>query len=223
MNGKTAKTQRLVSERKARILQVVVEEYIQRGEPVSSSLVARLSKLSLSPATVRNEMAELGEDGYLEQPYVSAGRVPSDLGYRYYVDHLMSEKAVPGSFCGEGDLREIMRRVSKALEAAALISLSPGMLQVVGLSALLGRKDSPEGETLAGLLDLLEEGYFITELLWARQKGVAVWIGQEMPDERMHPFALLAGGDKGRVGILGPRRVDYALGFALLREVGERL
>ncbi len=211
----------LISERKARILQVVVEEYIRRGEPVSSGAVAYLSRLNLSPATVRNEMAELGEEGYLEQPHVSSGRVPSDLGYRYYVDHLMPEKKVPGFFWeGEKDLREIMRRISRALGVAVLFSRSEGDLRVVGLSALLSRKDSLEDEALAGLLDLLEEG-FISDLLWRRgRKEVVALIGREMPDERMGSFSLLMGGERKRMGLLGPRRVDYALGFALLREVG---
>jgi transcriptional regulator of heat shock response len=199
----------------------VVEEYIQRGEPVSSHLVAHLSRLSLSPATVRNEMAELGEEGYLEQPHVSSGRVPSDLGYRYYVDHLMPQKAVPGFFRGERNLREVMRWMSRTLGVAVLVSPERGRLQVVGLSALLGRKDPPEGETLAGLLDLLEEEGFMTDLLWrSGDRGVTALIGHELPDERMHSFSLIAGGERGRVGILGPRRVDYALGFALVREVG---
>jgi len=213
-----------ISERKARILQVVVEEYIRRGEPVSSHLVAHLSRLSLSPATVRNEMAELGEEGYLEQPHVSSGRVPSDLGYRYYVDHLMPRKSVSGFFRGERDLREAMRRVSRALGVAVLVSRDRGDLQVVGLSALLGRKDPPRGEILAGLLDLLEEEGFMAELLWGNGgRGVAVLIGHELPDERMHSFSLIAGGGRGRLGILGPRRVDYALGFALVREAGRCL
>lgn len=77
--------------RKTAILRTVVEEHIKTGQPVGSRTVVRKYHLGLSPATVRNEMADLEEMGYLVQPHTSAGRVPSDRGYRVYVDELMEE------------------------------------------------------------------------------------------------------------------------------------
>ncbi|MBE3578161.1 MAG: heat-inducible transcription repressor HrcA [Limnochordales bacterium] len=75
--------------RKQQILQAVVEDYISTAEPVGSRTLARKYRLGLSPATIRNEMADLEDAGYLDQPHTSAGRVPSDKGYRYYVDCLL--------------------------------------------------------------------------------------------------------------------------------------
>lgn len=74
--------------RKRRILQAVVDDYIATAEPVGSVAIARRYRLGVSPATIRNDMADLEEQGYLEQPHASAGRVPSDKGYRFYVDYL---------------------------------------------------------------------------------------------------------------------------------------
>jgi heat-inducible transcriptional repressor len=79
----------MLSERKAAILQAVVEGGITTSEPVGSSQVSRAADLDVSSATIRNEMVSLEEDGYLHQPHTSAGRVPSDKGYRYFVDTLM--------------------------------------------------------------------------------------------------------------------------------------
>lgn len=79
-----------LDERKKRILKVVTDDYIASAEPVGSRTIARRYDLGLSPATIRNEMADLEEGGYLEQPHTSSGRVPSEKGYRYYVDTLMS-------------------------------------------------------------------------------------------------------------------------------------
>lgn len=76
--------------RKKHILKVITDDYIASAEPVGSRTIARRYSLGLSPATIRNEMADLEESGYLEQPHTSAGRVPSEQGYRYYVDALMS-------------------------------------------------------------------------------------------------------------------------------------
>lgn len=78
-----------LSPRKARILAAVVELYIKTGEPVGSKAIQTLSDISVSSATIRNEMAELAAMGLLEQPHTSAGRIPTDEGYRYYVDNLM--------------------------------------------------------------------------------------------------------------------------------------
>jgi heat-inducible transcriptional repressor len=80
--------------RKKRILQAITNDYIQTGEPVGSRTVARKCDLGVSPATIRNEMSDLEELGYLEQPHTSAGRVPSDQGYRFYVDALMDPEIV---------------------------------------------------------------------------------------------------------------------------------
>ncbi len=76
--------------RKKKVLQAIVEDYIATAEPVGSRTIARKYNLGVSPATIRNEMADLEEMGYLEQPHTSAGRIPSDLGYRFYVDCLMA-------------------------------------------------------------------------------------------------------------------------------------
>ncbi|HEY3378289.1 MAG TPA: heat-inducible transcriptional repressor HrcA [Armatimonadota bacterium] len=81
----------ILTERQTAILRAVVEEYIATAQPVSSALIAEHRDVHASPATVRNEMARLEEVGLLLQPHTSAGRIPTDLGYRYYVDHLLTE------------------------------------------------------------------------------------------------------------------------------------
>jgi heat-inducible transcriptional repressor len=76
--------------RKRALLGVVVDAYVTRAEPVGSEWLAGSGNLGVKPATIRNELAEMTEMGYLRQPHTSAGRIPSDRGYRYYVDHLLA-------------------------------------------------------------------------------------------------------------------------------------
>jgi heat-inducible transcriptional repressor len=83
-----------LDDRKARVLRAVVEEHIETGLPVGSRVIARRYRLGVSPATIRNEMADLEETGYLDKPHTSSGRIPSDRGYRFYVDELMPERGV---------------------------------------------------------------------------------------------------------------------------------
>jgi heat-inducible transcriptional repressor len=86
-----------IGERKQKILQAVVWSYVETAEPVGSSdLASRYSAWGVKAATIRNELADLSEQGYLRQPHTSAGRVPSDLGYRFYVDNLRAERPIEG-------------------------------------------------------------------------------------------------------------------------------
>jgi len=81
-----------LDERKTKILQAVIRNYLETGEPVGSRTISKYTDLNLSSATIRNEMADLEELGYILQPHTSAGRIPSDKGYRFYVDTLMQER-----------------------------------------------------------------------------------------------------------------------------------
>lgn len=81
-----------LDERKVKILNAVIQTYLDTGEPVGSRTISKNSDLSLSSATIRNEMSDLEDMGYIIQPHTSAGRIPSDKGYRFYVDHLIEQK-----------------------------------------------------------------------------------------------------------------------------------
>ena len=81
-----------LDERKKKILEAVIKNYLDTGEPVGSRTISKYTDLSLSPATIRNEMADLEDMGYIFQPHTSAGRIPTDKGYRLYVDNMLSER-----------------------------------------------------------------------------------------------------------------------------------
>ena len=94
-----------LDERKTKILQAIIRNYLETGEPVGSRTISKYTDLNLSSATIRNEMADLEELGYILQPHTSAGRIPSDKGYRFYVDTMMEEKE-----------REVVERKEMLLE-----------------------------------------------------------------------------------------------------------
>ena len=81
-----------LDERKTKILKAIIQTYLETGEPVGSRTISKYTDLNLSSATIRNEMSNMKELGYIVQPHTSAGRIPSDKGYRFYVDNLMEEK-----------------------------------------------------------------------------------------------------------------------------------
>ena len=84
-----------IDERKIKILQAIINDYIVTGEPVGSRTIAKKYDLGVGSATIRNEMADLEEMGFLTHPHTSAGRIPSDKGYRLYVNHLMQRYELP--------------------------------------------------------------------------------------------------------------------------------
>ncbi len=81
-----------LDERKIKILEAIIRTYLETGEPVGSRTISKYADLNLSSATIRNEMSDLVELGYIAAPHTSAGRIPSDKGYRFYVDHLLAAK-----------------------------------------------------------------------------------------------------------------------------------
>jgi len=93
-----------MDDRKWTILKAIIKTYLETGEPVGSRTISKFPDLNLSSATIRNEMSDLEEMGYILQPHTSAGRIPSDKGYRFYVDRMMQEKD-----------EEVDRRVSEKI------------------------------------------------------------------------------------------------------------
>ncbi len=101
-----------LDERKTKILQAIIRNYLETGEPVGSRTISKYTDLNLSSATIRNEMADLEELGYIVQPHTSAGRIPSDKGYRFYVDAMMEEKGREVA-----DMKEMLLEKEDKMEA----------------------------------------------------------------------------------------------------------
>lgn len=116
-----------MDERKKKILEAIILDYIATADPVGSRTIAKKYSLGVSSATVRNEMADLEDMGYLEQPHTSAGRIPSETGYRYYVDCIMEKEPLQQEM--KEDIQESL--ISRIKETEALIHLSSKLLSQV--------------------------------------------------------------------------------------------
>src|SRR6266850_819791 len=126
-----------IGEREREILTAIVETFISTGEPVGSRTLARSNREGLSPASIRNVMADLSDSGFLEQPHTSSGRVPTTEAYRYYVEQITGkarlsdedENIIQGSLHGIADVQEFMERTSHVL---SLISHNVGVAVAIG-------------------------------------------------------------------------------------------
>ena len=163
----------VLSERKERILKALVESYIRHAAPVASDALVREHQLGVSSATVRNEMAELEAEGYIHQPHTSAGRIPSERGYRYFVQRLMEEQRIPRSeqltirhqfhqvaLAREQWLQLAAAVLARSVHAAAIVS-SPQTVQcrVKHFEALLMQ------ESLGLLVLVLQDGTVKQQLI----------------------------------------------------------
>lgn len=212
-----------MTERQALILAAIIEQYAEVAAPVGSIMLAKL--FSVSPATIRAEMARLEEMGHIAQPHTSAGRIPTDQGYRFYVNRLSDQQQPVDRSARTIDTRVIQAgEPSQAIRSAvdSLVEITHnlglatigGQLYMSGLSRLFMQPEFVQAQAVrevAGLLDNLEP--------WLREAAptepLNVYIGEENPIGRRSGCTLIVSrfrspySDRSYIGILGPTRQSY--------------
>lgn len=193
----------MLTDRQSQILGMVVDEYIETAEPVSSRALVDRHRLALSSATIRNEMARLEREGYITHPYTSAGRIPSDLGYRFYVEALMAEDPVQleERRTVEHQLHQVAGGLDEWLSlTATILSSLVGNVAVVTRprtsTARLRHAQLVElSRDTALLVSVMDDGRVRQRILQMRQPAT-----QEQLNSRATRLnALLAGADAGDV------------------------
>lgn len=132
--------QAVLDERKMKILQAIIRNYLETGEPVGSRTISKYTDLNLSSATIRNEMADLEELGYILQPHTSAGRIPSDKGYRLYVDHMMADKEREVNEMKEMLLEKEEKMERLLQQAAKVLATNTNYAAMVSTPQMIGNK-----------------------------------------------------------------------------------
>lgn len=231
-----------MTERQRQILSSIIEQYAEVASPVGSSLLAKV--FGVSSATIRAEMADLERLGYINQPHTSAGRVPTDKGYRYYVNSLAenssagandrlgrTERALTARVQASGlPDRTIRSAVDTLVELTHNLGLATigDQLYMSGLGNLFGQPEfttAGQAQQVARLLDNLEP--------WLREAALnqplSVYIGRENPIGRSAGCSLIISrfrspySDHSYIGILGPTRQSYRDVMMLVRRTGEAL
>lgn len=233
--SKSMKTK--ISSRQAKILKAIIREYVKTALPVSSGRLTGKDYFNLSPATIRNEMAVLEEQGLIEQPHTSAGRVPTDKGYRYFVDYLLAEKSLSRDeqrklalelLKTKAGYNKLLRRMTKILSrltgGVALTSVQDDeWVFDYGLSRLLREPEFNERSSvseMAEMVDLLDE--HANELVAAKGQELEIYIGRENPLATSRSCSLmisrfcLPSGERGVIALLGPKRMHYGRNMSIL-------
>ncbi len=230
-----------MTERQEQILSAIIEQYAEVASPVGSNLLAKA--FHVSSATVRAEMAELERGGYIAQPHTSAGRVPTDKGYRLYVNRLTDdtpgviqtprrgERALSARVQSGGMPEQTIRSaVDTLVELTHNLGIATigNQLYMSGLSNLFGQPEfiqAGQVQAVASLLDNLQP--------WLREAApnqpLSVYIGRENPIGRTAGCSLVISrfrspfSDRSYIGTLGPTRQSYKEVMNLVRHAGEEL
>lgn len=229
----------MISERQKKILNAIIEQYAEVAVPVGSSLLAKV--FNVSSATIRAEMSELERKGYIMQPHTSAGRVPTDKGYRFYVNEIADTKNLPkedraeraltarvtSAGLPEQTIRNAVDTLVELTHNLGLATIGP-QLYMSGLSNLFGQPEfvhPAQVREIARLLDNLEPWLYEA----APNEPLSVYIGQENPIGRSAGASLIISrfrspfSDRSYIGVLGPTRQNYADVMKLVARAGKTL
>jgi transcriptional regulator of heat shock response len=221
----------MLDKRQGEILKVVVKEYAETAIPVGSELLKRKYKLLFSSATIRNEMALLENEGYLVKPHISAGRIPSDKGYRYFVDYLIDEREVSENYQKKLEMELLKSKTKNVRMERTTAKLLSSMSHCLVVSGIVDKDeyfdfgmhnllDDPEFNSLNDLskltsaLDLIDEN--IDKILsQIDEDETKIFIGKENPLKEIQNCSMivspyrLKSGEKGLVAVIGPKRMKY--------------
>lgn len=219
--------------RRAKILAHIIEEYIATAAPVGSGPLAEKYFSDLSSATIRNDMAALEEEGYIYQPHVSAGRIPTLDGYRYYIDHLLdrgreltaTEERALRTACQSLQGAEAVKAVAKAMaetaDSAVLVGFGPMDVYYTGISNVFRQPEFSQHAlvySMSAIIDHLDET--MTRIYNDMTDDIRVLLGDDNPFGSLSSVIMTryrTSDSEGLVGILGPSRMDYARNMALVR------
>lgn len=232
----------IITERQGKILSGITQEYIKSAQPIPSQLLEKKYNFKISPATIRNEMQRLTDSGFLYQPYTSAGRVPTDKGYRFFVDSLLEEgiSKFKNVFEVEAMLQEesedilkLVAHLSKFLAAAssnlAIIHLfEKDFFWKEGWEQVLKEPEFEERNFIAGFTKLLQR--FEKNIKdFPINSEIKIYIGRENPFFRVQDFSIISikcsfpNREEGIISLLGPKRMSYRRNISLINSIVKTL
>jgi heat-inducible transcriptional repressor len=231
----------MLTERKSNLFNTIIQEHIKIAHPIGSETVVDKYKFDISPATIRNEMMELEKEGFLYQPYTSAGRVPTEKGWRFYLDNFLKEAKIKKkdqeilakllSF-GQKSSEEVLKSLAKGLaelsKESVIVGFSPENIYYTGLTHLFSKPEFSKLDLvchLSEVVDHLDE--VINKLFDKIDFKTKVLIGKENPFGEECGVILtkykIKNENEGMLGILGPIRQHYQNNIALLKYSQELL
>lgn len=215
-----------MNERDEKILKSIIDIYTKTANPVGSKVLSDDESFSVSPATIRNAMTELEKQGYITQPHTSAGRVPTIIGYQYYLDNLLDLQSADKSEVKElkklcqKDPRNLAKTLAEKTNLAAIVGFEANDLYFTGLFNLFSQPEFEDYRmvlSMSQVVDSLEKAF---AEIYNKIDGPQVLMGEANPfSEHCSVVATTLPNDGHLLAILGPIRMDYARILGLFNEL----
>lgn len=231
-----------LTERQKNLLRSVIEKYIETGEPVGSETVEKEASLGVSPATIRNEMVKLTSLGYLKQPHTSAGRIPTSVGLKFYVDQLMEEKSL--SLKDEVAIKEelsegtdrfdrLLRHTARVLAAqthALAIATEEGDVYASGMANILDMPEFYDIDITKTVLSMVDKVEMLSQIFGqlSPEDQVKILFGDELGVPYLEPCGFVISrynlpGHNGVLAVVGPSRLNYSVVIPTMRYFSQLL
>jgi len=230
-----------VNSRQEAILDAIIRDYVETAEPVGSLNLVQKFDFPFSPATIRGEMAELESQGYIYQPHTSAGRIPTDKGYRHFVNLVISEEKSLARVDERSVKQKILRqhmKYEKLIDLAAksladgtgnvgIIGIS-GLVYTHGLANLFAQPEFKDSENVIRAAEIMDRMHELVSEMPPIHNPL-VFIGSESPFSAAAGVSLVVSGFEtpygniGRIAVLGPTRMSYQKVITVVEEVKELL
>lgn len=223
-----------MDKRKRALLSHIIKEHVETAQPVSSSLIRSKYGLGISSATIRNEMVALEKEGYIHQPHTSAGRIPTEKGYRYYIENFLEEKKL--ALAEEKTLNQIVKEISKSQEEfikklakglaqlseeAVVVGFSPTDVYYTGISNIFRQPEFSQVDLIYNMSEIVDHLDEVVENLFEEiDEKIKILIGKDNPFGEECGTILTQyrfSRNKGMLGILGPMRMPYEKNISLVK------
>ncbi len=222
--------------RQDKLLKLIIDSYIATAEPVGSRFLVEAGNLDISDATVRNEMRELEDAGYLTHPHTSAGRIPTEQGYRFYVEQLIEPEELPNTLKNElrnvvgqqaSDktiaLKNIGKAVADEMHNAVLIAFGPNSVYYTGISGLFSQPEFVDVHQTINVSEMFDRCEELIHDVFDRVLDTkpTMFIGSDNPLGSMSSLIVTRLPGNCLFTIMGPLRMDYGKGQKIIECVRE--
>lgn len=228
-----------MNERQNNLLRTIIEHYIKTVQPVSSKFITDSGNFDLSSATIRNEMAELENQGFIFHPHTSAGRIPTEKGYQYYVDNfildskisrknqdMMAKSIKSRKGLANSDIKDLAKSIADISDGAVFVAFANNDFYYTGLSNLFAQPEFIDHRLVYHLSQVVDHFDQVIGKIFLQISGdVEISVGRKNPfsPDCSAIFAKYqTKKDTGLLGILGPTRMDYQNNFDLIH-YGQKL
>lgn len=224
------------------ILKNIIREYIDSAEAVGSETLEKKYDLGVSPATIRNEMAEMTKLGYLSKPHSSAGRIPTSKAIKFYINELMKEKELSVAEEVEAKekiwdlrarreqfLREATKNLAQKTKSLAVTSTDEGDIYYAGYSNILEMPEFYDIDITKNLLNILDGTSYLEQIMEHLSEECSVFLEDDFDESTYKPYGFVFsrftthGKHAGSIGVIGPSRMQYDSVIPLVRYFGSLL